>query len=226
MKKIFYIGDSTVQLNKIHTYPQTGMSQALVRYTSEEVLVLPHGKNGRSTKSFLDEGRFAPVEAQMEPGDYLFIQFGHNDEKDDPLRHTDPYTTFQDNLRYFIRAARGKGAYPVLITPIARRLFDEQGNFRPGSHGEYPDAVRALGEEENVPVADLTALTEAFLAELGDEPSKPLFVWPKDNTHLKPEGALRMVGFLAQELERFGGHYADLLAKPEGTQKYDFLNCL
>jgi lysophospholipase L1-like esterase len=105
----------------------------------------------------------------------------------------------------------------VLITPIARRLFDEDGAFRPGSHGPYPDAVRQVGQEENVPVADLTALTEAFLEELGDEASKPLFVWPKDNTHLKAEGAVRMAGFLAEELRRFGGVYADLLEiEPQG----------
>ena len=101
----------------------------------------------------------------------------------------------------------------MLITPIARRLFDERGDFLPGSHGAYPEAMRQVGLQQQVPVADLTALTEAFLAKLGDEPSKPLFVWPKDNTHLKAEGAVRMAGFLAAELERFGGIYADLLEK-------------
>ena len=213
MTKIYYIGDSTVAFNKIHTYPQTGMSQGLPLYLKDGVQVISLAKNGRSTKSFLDEGLFVPAQQGMAPGDFLLIQFGHNDEKDDPARHTDPNGSFRDNLRYFIREARKKGAFPVLITPIARRLFDEKGDFRPGSHGPYPEAVRQVGKEENVPVADLTALTEAFLAELGDEPSKPLFVWPKDNTHLKAEGAVRMAGFLAAELERFGGVYADLLDK-------------
>lgn len=221
MRKIFYIGDSTVQFNKIDTYPQTGMSQALERYTASDVAVMHHGKNGRSTKSFLDEGRFAPVAEQIGEGDFLFIQFGHNDEKADPLRYTDPKGSYRDNLRLFIRTAKEKGAYPVLITPIARRLFDENGSFKPGSHGEYPDAVRIVGREEDVPVADLTAITEAFLAELGDEPSKPLFVWPKDNTHLKPEGAIRLAGFLCDELKRFGSPYADLLWVPqEETVKF------
>lgn len=215
MNRIFYIGDSTVQLNRIDTYPQTGMSQVLELYMAPGVQVLPRGKNGRSTKSFLDEGRFEPVRAQMEQGDFLLIQFGHNDEKDDPLRHTDPFGSYQDNLRFFIQEARKAGAYPVLITPIARRLFDEAGNFRPGSHGQYPDAVRQLGKELQVPVADLTALTESYLADLGDEASKPLFVWPKDNTHLKYEGAVRMAGFLARELERFGSPYRELLYVPE-----------
>ena len=215
MRRIFYIGDSTVQLNKIDTYPQTGMSQALVRYTAPDVTVMPHGRNGRSTKSFLDEGRFVPVQERLGPGDFLFIQFGHNDEKrQDPSRYTEPFGAFQDNLRFFIREARAKGAYPVLITPIARRLFDEAGRFLPGSHGDYPRAIREVGQREQVPVADLTALTEAYLADLGDEPSRPLFVWPKDNTHLKPEGAVKMAGFLAGELKRFGPPYSGLLFDP------------
>ena len=212
MSTVFYIGDSTVARNNIHSYPQTGMSQGLALYLKEAVRIESHAKNGRSTKSFLDEGRFAPVEQAMGPGDFLLIQFGHNDEKEDPARHTDPDTSFRDNLRLFIAAARRKGAYPVLITPIARRLFDEKGHFRPGSHGAYPDAIRAVGREENVPVVDLTAATEGWLPTVGDEPSKPYFMWPKDNTHLKPEGAVVMAGFLADGLRQLGSPYADLLA--------------
>ena len=214
MTKVFYIGDSTVQRNKIDTYPQTGMSQVLSLFLGDHVQVLPHGKNGRSTKSFLEEGRFLAVQAAMEPGDFLLIQFGHNDEKPDPLRHTEPFGSYQENLRFFIREARIAGAYPVLITPIARRLFDDTGAFLPGSHGQYPQAMRQVGQEEGVPVADLTDLTEAFLAQLGDEASKPLFVWPVDNTHLKYEGAVAMVRLLAQELKRFGGVYEALLWQP------------
>ena len=215
MITVHYIGDSTVARNNIHSYPQTGMSQGLALYVKERVRVESYAKNGRSTKSFLDEGRFAPVEERMRPGDLLFIQFGHNDEKDDPARHTDPDTTFRDNLRLFIEAARRKGAYPVLITPIARRLFNGEGEFRPGSHGAYPDAMRQVAKRYAVALVDLTAATEEYLAELGDEPSKPLFMWPKDNTHLKPEGAVKMAGLLAEGLKSLGGVYADVLAGPE-----------
>lgn len=211
MTSVFYIGDSTVAFNSIATYPQTGMSQGLPRYLKDGVIVRPFGRNGRSTKSFLDEGHFRPVQAQLQPGDFLLIQFGHNDEKADPARYTEPYGSYQENLRFFINEARAAGAYPVLITPIARRLFDEQGNFKPGSHGEYPEAVRQLGAQENVPVADLTTLTESYIAAVGDMPSKPWFMWPKDNTHLKPEGAVILAGFLARELQRMGGVYASIL---------------
>ncbi len=212
MPTLYYIGDSTVARNTIHTYPQTGMSQGLARYVKNSVRISSHAKNGRSTKSFLDEGRFAPVADAIQPGDFLFIQFGHNDEKADPARHTDPDTTYRENLLLFVNAARAVGAHPVLITPIARRLFHEDGTFRPGSHGPYPDAMRKLAADENIPLVDLTAITERWLSTLGDEPSKPLFMWPKDNTHLRPEGAVRMAGFLAQGLEALGAPYCDLLA--------------
>lgn len=215
MTTVWYIGDSTVARNNIHSYPQTGMSQGLHLYLKEAVRIESRAKNGRSTKSFLEEGRFQPVEAAMEPGDFLFIQFGHNDEKPDEARHTDPDTTFRENLTLFVNAAKKAGAYPVLITPIARRLFDGQGNFLPGSHGEYPAAMKRTAQEAGVPVIDLTAVTERFLAQLGDEPSKPLFVWPKDNTHLKPEGAVKMAGFLAEGLKALGSPYSDLLAGPD-----------
>ncbi|MBQ8797511.1 MAG: rhamnogalacturonan acetylesterase [Oscillospiraceae bacterium] len=211
MATVFYIGDSTVTYNRIDSWPQQGMSNALGLYLKEGVTLSPHGRNGRSTKSFLDEGAFDAVIQKMQAGDFLLIQFGHNDEKDDPLRHTDPQTSYKKNLTFFIRRAREKGAYPVLITSIARRLFDEAGNFRPGSHGLYPEAVRELGRELDVPVADLTSITEEYLARVGDNPSKGWFMWPKDNTHLKPEGAMIMASFLAQELRRMGSPYSDIL---------------
>lgn len=226
MVSVYYIGDSTVAFNTIATYPQTGMSQGLPRYLKDGVIVRPFGRNGRSTKSFLEEGHFRAVQAGMQPGDFLLIQFGHNDEKADPARYTEPFGSYQENLRLYINAARQAGAYPVLITPIARRLFDEAGNFRPGSHGQYPEAVRQLAKQENVPLADLTALTEAYIEKVGDLPSKPWFMWPKDNTHLKPEGAVIMAGFLARELKKMGGVYAEILTdfdKPEEIVPVDAL---
>ena len=209
MAKIYYLGDSTAAFNGPETYPQTGMSQGLAELAAVEVISL--AKNGRSTKSFLDEGLFVPAQEAMGPGDLVLIQFGHNDEKADPARHTDPQTSYKDNLLFFIREARSRGAMPVLVTSIARRLFDEEGTFLPGSHGAYPEAVRQLGRAEKVPVIDLTAVTEEFLARLGDEASKPLFMWPIDNTHLKPEGAAKMAEFLAEGLRSLGEPYASFL---------------
>ncbi len=211
MATVFYIGDSTVAFNKISTYPWQGMSNALPLFLREGIMLSPHGHNGRSTKSFQDEGLWEPVKNAMRAGDFLLIQFGHNDEKPDPARHTDPDTTFKDNLRLFINTARRAGAYPILHTPIARRLFDENSIFLPGSHGEYPRAIREVGAELNVPVIDLTALTEAFLAETGDEASKPLFVYPVDNTHLKFDGAVAILRLWADAMRTLDSPYSDLL---------------
>lgn len=211
MAAIFYAGDSTVKFNKIATYPQTGLSQAMLLYLADGVEMKSFAQNGRSTKSFLDEGRLALMEKEMKEGDFLFIQFGHNDEKADLARHTDPETTFQENLIKFIQAARNKGVYPLLITPIARRLFDDQGKFLPGSHGAYPEAVKQTGKKAGVPIIDLTAITEAYLQSAGDLASRAYFMWPGDNTHLKPEGAVIMAGFLAGELKKLGAPYENLL---------------
>ena len=101
---------------------------------------------------------------------------------------------------------------------MAKANFYEQGSFRPGSHGEYPEAVRRVGIEMDVPVADLTTLTENYIAQLGDEASRPLFVWPVDNTHLKPEGAIKMVSFLCDELRKFGKPYSELLYRPDAEE--------
>ncbi|HIX14938.1 MAG TPA: rhamnogalacturonan acetylesterase [Candidatus Hungatella pullicola] len=211
MAAIFYAGDSTVKFNKIDTYPQTGMSQAMLLFLKEGVEMKSFAQNGRSTKSFIDEGRLNGIKKEIKEGDFLFVQFGHNDEKDDPARHTDPDTTFRENLMKFIDVAREAKAYPVLITPIARRLFDQEGNFLSGSHGAYPEAVRQTGKEANVPVIDMTSITEAYLASIGDIGTKAYFMWPKDNTHLKPEGAVLMADLLCRELEKLGSPYSDLL---------------
>ena len=180
MERILYAGDSTVAFNKINTYPQTGMSQALPLYLKDNIQVISFAKNGRSTRSFIAEGRLAAIEKEIKKGDYLFVQFGHNDSKADKARHTDPDTDFKENLRMFAETAKACGAKAVFITPIARRLFDENGTFKPGSHGAYPRAMKEAAKEAGVPVVDLTTVTEQYLAQVGELWSRSLFVWPKD----------------------------------------------
>lgn len=213
MKRIFYAGDSTAAFNKINTYPQTGMSQALPLYLKDDIQVISFAKNGTSTKSFISEGRLGAIERELKKGDYLLVQFGHNDAKEDLNRHTDPAGDFQENLLAFAKAAAAHEAYAVFVTPIARRLFDEEGRFKPGSHGPYPEAVKEAARRAKVPVIDLTSVTEAYLMEVGDLWSRPLFVWPADNTHLKYEGAVVMAGFLAQGLKNLGEPYSGLLSE-------------
>lgn len=228
MKTIFWIGDSTVQTNKITTYPQTGMGQVLSLYLKEEICVKNHAKNGRSTKSFLDEGRFTPVMQNMGEGDFLFIEFGHNDEKkEDPARYTDPDGTFRENLRFFIQSARKKQAVPVLITPLERRCFEEDGSLGAGAHLPYVEAMRRTAEQEQAALVDLYAMSRDALAEAGEAFSRRWYMnlqpgeyasCPEgklDNTHLKYEGAVFFAGLIAEGLKRLGGIYADLLLSEE-----------
>ena len=167
MKKLIWVGDSTVAFNGVDTYPQTGIGQEFDRYLKREYVVLDFAKNGASSKSFYDAGRFEPAKEMMEEGDFLFIQFGHNDEKPKEDRHTDPDTTYQEYLMRYVSAAREKGAIPVLITPLSRRLFQEDGTIK-NSHGAYPAAVKALAEREHLAVIDLTEKSRILYEKTGD----------------------------------------------------------
>ncbi|MBR1471414.1 MAG: rhamnogalacturonan acetylesterase [Lachnospiraceae bacterium] len=212
MARIVYAGDSTVTFNKIATYPQMGLSQGLLLYLKDDVVMRSFAINGRSTKSFIDQGRLQQVDDYLEKDDFLFIQFGHNDEKQsDAARYAEAFTDYKDNLKKFIAVARKHEARPVLLTSIARRMFDVDGTFLPGSHGDYPEAVRQVAKEENVPCIDMTALTENYLSAVGDFASRALYVFPKDNTHLVMQGAMVYAGFLADGLRELGHPYVDLL---------------
>lgn len=229
MTRIYYAADSIVAQKNIFTYPETGIGQMLPLYLKRSVFIQNHAENGRSTKSFIDESRLAAISNDICEGDFLFIQFGHNDEKQaDKTRYTEAYGDYQVNLEKFVNVARNKGAHPLLITPLCRRQFDENGNLK-DTHGEYPEAMRTLGARINVPVIDLCELSRQILAEAGDEASKKWFMnfgaglydnYPEgkeDNSHLRYEGAILFSGLIAQELKKLGGIYADLLL--EGPDK-------
>lgn len=231
MRKIFWAGDSTVKTNKFVTFPQTGIGQAFDRYVKTDVIIYNHAENGRSTKSFIDESRLAPIYNEITEGDFLFIQFGHNDEKEkDPARYTDPHGEFIVNLGKFITVARNKKAYPVLITPVERRLFDENGVLKPSAHEEYVKGVFEAGEKFDVPVIDLCSMSRDFLSKIGDEKSKKYYMilekgeasWcpdgQVDNSHLKYEGAMIYAGMIAKDLSALGGVYADLIAQQDALE--------
>lgn len=206
---IFYAGDSTVQFNSIDTYPQTGLGQVLPRFVHEEYVVSNHGKNGRSTKSFIDEGRLDVIKEKINEGDYLFIQFGHNDEKaEDPLRYTKPDDEYEKNLAKFIGVARDKGAYPVLITPIERCHF-ENGCVYKGFHGDYVNAMKRVGSNLQVPVIDLYEKTRNIMNALGESEAKKPYV--KDGTHMTMEGAVKYCYELAYGLKELGEIYSQIL---------------
>jgi pectin methylesterase-like acyl-CoA thioesterase/lysophospholipase L1-like esterase len=210
---IFTIGDSTMANKPLAGgNPERGWAQMLPEYLTEEVRVDNHAQNGRSSKSFIDEGRWDKVLARLTPGDYVFIQFGHNDEKPDPARHTEPGSTFDDNLRRYVRQSRAKGAVPVLFNAIVRRHFVD--GVLTDTHGAYLDAPRRVSQELNVPFVDANRITHQLVADLGDEPSKQLYLWfapntvaakpegKQDDTHLNVQGARRIAGLLMDAVAR------------------------
>ena len=196
---IHTIGDSTMANKSEKVYPETGWGQVLGTYFKNNVTVANYAVNGRSSKSFMDEGRWQTVLDSIKPGDWVLIQFGHNDEKyKDSTRYTTPYGTYTENLEKYVNESREKGATPVLLTPIVRRKFGEDGKLEP-THGDYPDAVRKVAEKMNVPLIDMQVLTKDWVNGLGDEASKKMYLWVgpteqypkerKDDTHLQVEGA-------------------------------------
>lgn len=224
MRKIYWAADSTVQTNDITTYPQTGMGQVLSLYLKEDVEVKNHAKNGRSTKSFIDEGRLKAIDELIEEGDFLFIQFGHNDEKEeDPTRYTEPYSTYMENLGMYIEVARKHGAFPVLITPLERRCFMENGHLGMGAHSDYVAGMKQTAANLKVPLIDLYSMSRAEMKRAGEAESRNWYMnfdaglytnymeGKEDNTHLRYAGAVLYAGLVAKGLKELGGIYADLL---------------
>lgn len=224
MKKIFWAADSTVQTNDYSTYPQTGIGQVFSMFVKDDVRIENHAKNGRSTKSFMDEGRLAAIDAEIGEGDYLFIQFGHNDEKnEDSTRYTEPFSTFMENLEIYIDVARKHGANPVLITPLERRCFLDEKHLGIGAHSDYVAAMKQTAEKNKVPLLDLYSMSRAELKKAGELESRKWYMYfdkglyknypdgKTDNTHLRYDGAVLYAGMIAKEMIAHGGELAQLL---------------
>lgn len=225
---VFMIGDSTMA-NKSITggKPERGWGHVLGGFFTEDIIVDNHAVNGRSSKSFIDEGRWDKVLSRIKPGDYVVIQFGHNDEKPKADRHTDPGTTFDANLERFVNESRERGATPILMNAIVRRNFlapcDQPGHIVASdnqvegdtlydTHGAYLDSPRNVAKKLNVPFVDANKITHELVQGLGREESKKLFMWvepntvpavPKgsvDNTHLNVYGARVVAGLLVDAM--------------------------
>lgn len=225
---VFMIGDSTMA-NKSITggKPERGWGHVLGGFFTEDIIVDNHAVNGRSSKSFIDEGRWDKVLSRIKPGDYVVIQFGHNDEKPKADRHTDPGTTFDANLERFVNESRERGATPILMNAIVRRNFlapcDQPGHIVASdnqvegdtlydTHGAYLDSPRNVAKKLNVPFVDANKITHELVQGLGREESKKLYMWvepntvpavPKgsvDNTHLNVYGARVVAGLLVDAM--------------------------
>jgi len=207
--RIFLVGDSTMADKSLIDNPEHGWGQSLPAFFSENVQIFNHAKNGRSTKSFLAEGRWKVVVDQLQEGDYVFIQFGHNDaKKEDSSRFAPPVPDYRDNLIKFMRDARQKKAIPVLLTSITRRDF-KNGNFV-ATHGDYPKVMKEVADQETVPLIDMFEKSKQLVLKLGDEGSKTLYLagvhqqqfpaWhgKMDNTHFTRSGAFQMASLVVE----------------------------
>ena len=197
---VFLAGDSTMAHKQENKRPETGWGEQLQKHFDERrVVVDNHAQNGRSTKTFIAEGRWQALLDKVKPGDYVLIQFGHNDQPKEKASHTTP-EEFRKNLERFVDDVRAKKATPVLLTPVMRRRFDETGKFY-DSHFEYPDIVRSVAAARKVALIDMHRESEKVLVRYGPEESRKLFLQLKpgenanypqgveDNTHFSPLGA-------------------------------------
>ncbi|WP_117168665.1 rhamnogalacturonan acetylesterase [Paraliobacillus sediminis] len=212
---IYLVGDSTVSSYDTDEFPMTGWGQMLSNYFNEGITICNAAIPGYSSKSFIDDGKLEAIRTKIKPNDYLFIQFGHNDQKPDIERHTDPFTTYKNYLREYIEVARNNKAIPVLITPVQRRKFSASGEIE-NTHGEYSTAMKQLAVELNVPLIDLTLKSKKLFESLGDEKSKKLFLWCKpseyknypegaeDNTHFHQFGADQIAKLIIEGIEETG----------------------
>ncbi len=223
---IYVAGDSTACNYSDSAFPQTGWGQALGNYFDREnVTVSNHAMGGRSSKSFIDEGRLDAVFSAIKPGDYLLIQFGHNDQKNGDL-HTDADTTYKEYLTKYVEGARNRGAIPIILTSVTRRIYTDGVYDNGKSLGKYPQAARELAQTLNVPLIDMFDYSVNLVNELGEEGTKNIFLFinpnderfigdarfansrynkneaTADNSHFQYYGAEVLAGFVAEELNK------------------------
>ncbi len=182
---VYLAGDSTVTDQPRE--PWNSWGQMLPRFFKPGVAVANHAESGESLKSFLAQRRLEKILGTIKAGDYLFIQFGHNDQKERG-EGVGAFTTYKDSLKHFVAEARKREALPVLVTPVARRAFGQDGRLV-NNLGDYPEAVRRVAREDHVPLIDLNAMSRPFYEALGIEGSKQAFV---DNTHHNNYGSYEL----------------------------------
>lgn len=222
---IFLAGDSTMAEKLPERRPETGWGEFLSKFFKEdEVRVENHARNGRSTRTFITEKRWQGIIKKLKEGDYVFIQFGHNDQPKEKIATRTSPEEFRNNLIKFINEVQEKKAVPVLLTPVVRRRFAEKGNFF-DTHAEYPDIMRAVAAEKQVPLIDMHRKSEAVIKQYGVEKSKKLFLqlkpnehanYPKgveDNTHFSPLGAEIMAGLAVEGVRELKISLANYLKK-------------
>jgi lysophospholipase L1-like esterase len=221
--KVYLVGDSTMSIKPVSKYPETGWGMPFANFFDESVIVDNRAQNGRSTKSFMEEGRWKSVTDSLKAGDYVFIQFGHNDE----AKTKKTYTTeeeFKNNLGIYVKETLNSGAFPILLTPVTRRSFDADGKVKE-THKVYSGIVRTVAKELNVPLIDLDKESMVLIEKYGMENSKLLFhklepgqnpnypAGVDDNTHFNEYGARRIAEVVLLELKKLNPELVNRIVK-------------
>lgn len=209
--KILMAGDSTMAVKQPRAFPETGWGMPFVYFWDSSITVINKARNGASTKTFIADGLWKSIMQNAEAGDYVFIQFGHNDE----VATKKSFTTkneFSANLVKFISDVKIKNAIPVLLTPVARRRFDSKGQIE-GTHEAYSEIVRLVAANEKVLLIDLDKKSQALYQQFGMEKSELLFLqlqkgehpnYPEgkeDNTHFSELGARLIAELVLHEIK-------------------------
>ena len=226
---VYLIGDSTVSIKEKRNYPETGWGMPFTQFFIENVKIDNRAMNGRSTSSFLQENRWQPIVSTLKKGDYVLIQFGHNDEVSTKKTYTTP-KEFKANLLKYIKETKSKKAIPILITPVARRKFDANGMVV-DTHQEYAQLVREVAIKNKVQLIDLSAKSMELLQNLGVDKSKYLFNhleagqnpnYPDgktDDTHFNELGARLMAQLVLAEIKTLNLGLANYIVKPAEAKK-------
>ena len=222
--KIFLVGDSTISIKDPKAFPETGWGMPFVNFWDSTVTVDNRAMNGRSTRTFMEEKRWEPVVNEMQEGDYVFIQFGHNDEVPTKRSYT-PEKDFKTNLIKYVKDNRDNKGNPVLLTPVARRKFDSTGNIME-THAVYAQIVRDVAKENNVPLIDLSEKSKALFQQLGPETSKYLLNYlsagehpnypegKQDDTHFNELGARKIAEIVLAEIKNLKLDLSERIVKP------------
>jgi len=225
---IWLIGDSTMSIKEKKAYPETGWGMPFVYFWDSTVTVDNRAMNGRSTRTFMEEKRWGPVVSNMQEGDYVFIQFGHNDEVPTKKSYV-PEKDFKANLLRYIADTRNKKGNPVLITPVARRKFDSTGHIQE-THAVYAQIIRDVAKENNIPLIDLSEKSKALFQQLGTNDSKYLLNYlapgehpnypegKQDDTHFSELGARKIAELVLAEIKNLNLELADRIIKPAVKQ--------
>lgn len=236
--KLFIAGASIMANYDITQYPLTGIGMALSLYLKHEIKIYNFGRPGRSTKTFIEQGYLAAIEKEIGAGDYMLIEFAHNDEKEfDDYLYTAPFGAYKENLKKMIAVARNAGATPILMTAPERRQFMDGSRMwadptipketpyklAPSAHTDYAEATKQVAQEEGVALIDMLTKTREAIEKAGPVETVKWYMniapgeypaYPNgllDNTHLKHEGAVVFAGLVAEGLKELGAPYADLL---------------